>query len=374
MTAQSGLSRRVITGIGTIAAAHQWRLELIPPSRIQGELEFFDADAVIIGSSSLGWAIDRFCKRKPTVAVLADFTSRKIPSFDVDDRHVGATAAKHLIDRGLRSLAVFGNRDDDFFDKRCAGFMAFAADHGLEVPSWWFTGNETFRDPDGNREWWLWLKSLPKPVGILAGCDEWGRSLTVACRAAGLRVPEDVAIIGVDNDDLACSLSFPPLSSVEVPWARIGEMAAVAIGDLLEKKRVPPALTLVKPVGVVSRRSTDLLAVDDENVKAALAFIRANADRPIRIADILKKVPVYRQRLHTDFHRVVGRTVMQEVRRVHVDQARRLLETTDLSMPEVARRSGFADYRKMGIWFRKEMGTTPSVYQRQVRVGFPQAK
>jgi LacI family transcriptional regulator len=367
MSREGALVRGIVGGIAAIGGPQFWRLEWIPLDHLD-RLARFNPDAIVYGSSELAPLVEKF-KSKINVAVMADFSALGVPSFNVDDYQVGVLAAGHLLQRGLRSMAFFGPLTYPFSAARYQGFRDTVAEAGFECPQWWYSGK--YRGPDsldGTPEIYDWLRSLTKPTGFLCGCDSWACGLVNCCRGAGLRVPEQIAIVGVDNDELLCSLAHPPVSSVAVPWDHIGEAAALAVEEMFQGKKLKPALTLIKPAFVATRRSTDILAVEDDNVRMALDFIRASAGQSIKINDILRRVPVYRQRLFIDFHRVVGRTVMQEVRRVHVEQACRLIDTTNLSMTEVARRSGFNHYRRMGIAFRKELGQTPSAYRRESRV------
>lgn len=367
MSREGALGRGIVGGIAAIGGAQRWRMEWIGLDHLD-RLPRFNPDAVVFGSDELAELVEKY-KTKIRVAVMADFSERGVASVNVDDYQVGVIAARHLLERRLPSIAFFGPQTHAFSVKRYKGFRETVEEAGFECPQWWYSGSYHGPDSmDGTPEIYEWLRSLRKPTGFFCGCDAWACNLVNCCRGAGLRVPEDFAIVGVDNDELLCSMAYPPVSSVLVPWDRIGEAAALMLDEMFQGKKLAPQLTLVKPAAVATRRSTDILAVEDENVRIALDFIRANAARCIRVSDILKKVPVYRQRLFIDFHRVVGRTVMQEVRRVHVEQACRCIDTTSLSMPEVARRSGFRHYRRMGIAFRKELGLTPSEYRRQSRV------
>lgn len=366
MDGSATFSRGIISGIIAIAEAHRWHLELLGFDPKPGS-SLFDADVIVFGSPRQRKLIAQY-KRKIKIGVMADFTAQGVACVDVDDYQVGVTAAQHLLERGLRSLTYMGQLEVAFSANRYAGFRATveAAELSCQPPFQREVYEPGPRTGDGGM--YAWLESLPKPIGILAGCDEWARRLNNACHTLGLRVPEDIAIVGVDNDEIVCSMTFPALSSVAVPWKRLGETVAVMIDKAMHGKRLKPALTLIPPIGVVTRHSSDILAVDDQDVRAALEYIRANAHRPIQVPDILKAVPIYRERLHRLFHHVVGRTVMQEVRRLHVEQARRLLDATDLSIPEIARRSGFSNYRQMNATFRQELGITPGKYRRQAHV------
>ncbi len=213
-----------------------------------------------------------------------------------------------------------------------------------------------------------WLEKLPKPVGILTANDIPARELADACQRFGLRVPDDVALLGVDNDDLECGLSWPSLSSVATPARRIGYEAAKLLDELMAGKPAPREPMFLPPIAVVTRQSTDTLAIDDPAVVAALRFIRAHATGKICVDDVVGHAVEGRRMLEYKFRDFVGHTILKEIRRVRVERVKELLRDTDLSMPAIARRSGFATPQRMAVVFRETTGLTPSAYRQQVAV------
>jgi LacI family transcriptional regulator len=212
-----------------------------------------------------------------------------------------------------------------------------------------------------------WLRSLPKPVGVFVPNDLWGVQVGEACRQVELRVPEDVAILGVGNDDLYCELTRPPLSSIIVPAEQIGYEAAALLDRLLSGGKPPREPILLSPIGVATRRSTEVLAIDDPDVVAAVRYIREHAHLPLRVSDVLRQVPSGRRTLERRCRRALGWGLGEEIRRTHLEQARRLLATTDLPIKALATQAGFSDYCHMAVAFRKELGTSPSAYRQQIR-------
>jgi LacI family transcriptional regulator len=203
-------------------------------------------------------------------------------------------------------------------------------------------------------------------VGVFAPNDIWGVQLAEVCRQVGLRVPEDVALVGVDNDDLLCEMARPPLSSVSLPVNRIGHAAASLLDDLLGGKKSPGDL-LLPPVGVIARQSSDVLALEDPEVATAVRFIRTHGHTALRVADVLREVPISRRSLERRFRRALDRSIWEEIRRVHVEQARGLLARSGMPMAEVARHAGFSDSRQLSTVFREETGLTPTAYRRRFR-------
>jgi LacI family transcriptional regulator, galactose operon repressor len=180
-------------------------------------------------------------------------------------------------------------------------------------------------------------------------------------------MPEQVALAGVDNDDLFCELARPPLSSVAIPAERIGYEAAALLDRLLAGARPPRQPLLLPPVRLVARQSSDVVALDDPNVAAALRVIRTNAHVALRVADIVRKVPISRRALERRFRQALHRGLGDEIRRVHVDRAKDLLAATDLPVAMVAERSGFCGSGHLCVVFRQDTGQTPTAYRRQVR-------
>ena len=212
-----------------------------------------------------------------------------------------------------------------------------------------------------------WLLSLPKPIGVFTWNPSSGRQLLQGAERAGLNVPEDVALLSGVDDDLLCELPGIPMSGIAGATQRIGHEAALLLNDLMRGKMAPKVPTLIPPLGVVTRQSTDTLAIPDRTVARAVRFIRENAGQPIQVQDIIDHVSVSRRSLERMFSRLLQRTPAQEIRRVHFERAKHLLEQTDLFEPDVAASSGYGSTEYMVYVFGKELGLTPLQYRRQVR-------
>lgn len=311
--------------------------------------------------------------RRPVVnvcGVLSDGDRRRpLPRVGLDDEAVGRAAAAHLLDAGFRRFAFVGHPGHAYSSRREAGFGAALAAAGFGFSC--FHESQSPFEPRG-RLWGLdpslraWLAALRRPVGLFTCNDIWGVQLAEACRQAGLRVPEDVALVGVDDDDLLCELARPSLSSVAIPSKEIGRRAAALLDRLLAGGSRPPAdPILLPPVGVVSRQSSDVVAMDDRDVSAAVAFIRAHAHAPIVIDDVLETATVCRRTLERKFRRTLSRGIWDEIRRVHLNRAMRLLSETDLPVSTVAEQSGFSSGKHLSVVLRQELDTTPTAYRRQ---------
>jgi LacI family transcriptional regulator len=209
-----------------------------------------------------------------------------------------------------------------------------------------------------------WLASLPKPVAVFAANDLWGFELVQAARELRLHVPDDVALLGVDNEELLCEIAHPPLSSIRMGAEQIGHAAVSLLERLLLRQRIPKDIARVPPLEVVTRQSSDVLAVEDPDVAAALRHIRQHALRGLNVKELLNEVPLNRRTLERRFVSVLGHTPLEEIRRIRIERAKVLLQT-DLPMYEVASRSGFGTAEYLATSLRQATGSTPTAYRRQ---------
>jgi LacI family transcriptional regulator len=289
----------------------------------------------------------------------------------VDHNEVGRMAFEHLRDRGLRQFGVIGHPTHLYSVEREAGFRKALGPTKWSCAAFHERASVSFRrrarllalQPSLQR----WLRTLPKPVGIFACHDVWGLQVVEACRLTGLRVPDDVAVIGVDNDDLLCELARPSLSSIVVPAEQIGFEAAALLDRLLRGGRPPKQTRLVPVPGLITRQSTDVVAGGDGELSAALQFIRGQSHRPLRVSDVLRELPISRRALEQRFQAVLHRGIAAEIRRVHLERARTLLATTTLSVSEVARQAGFSSVHYLSRQFHRETKETPTEFRRRIR-------
>lgn len=308
--------------------------------------------------------------RLPLVNVCGVLSNLSIPRVGLDDTAIGHAAAGHFFDRGLRHFAFVGHLNHGYSIRRQAGFEDAIRRAGFMVTSY-LESSANFV-PRGQL-WSMdprllkWLASLPKPTGILACNDLWGAQISEACRQAGLAVPDHLAIVGVDNDDLLCELARPSLSSVAVPADAVGYRASELLEHLMARGKPTREPILLPPGSVIIRCSSDILSVGDPEVAAAVRVIRQHAHELLRTADVLEVVPVSRRSLERRFRRALGRGIGEEIRRSHIEKARSLLASTDLPMSEVARHSGFSESKHLSVAFKQEVGMTPSDYRRQTR-------
>jgi LacI family transcriptional regulator len=262
-------------------------------------------------------------------------------------------------ERHFRSFGFCGHPTTSWSRERGAAFAAECQQRGVFF-------SETTAVDVVSRDW---ITSLPRPCAILAANDRYAWHAIDMCRENGISVPEEIAILGVDNDVLLTEMVRPTLSSIDCSAERIGVEAGRMLAQLMDGQRVPLKPMEIPPSGVITRHSTDVLSIEDEVVAEAAQFIRQHANQQIGVADVLKEVAMSRRNLERRFRRVMRRSLLDEIRRVHLDRASKLLRETSLDIPTVAEQSGFASHVRFSTVFREQMKTTPTAYRRQFRAG-----
>ena len=295
--------------------------------------------------------------------------SSGVPYVFTDDEAIGRLAAEHLLQRGLKQFAFCGyppTRTKVWVTKRAAGFAGCLAQEGY--PCKMFHGRYTTAQhwERVQAELVAWLRDLPLPIGLMGCYDYRARHVLEACKTADLKVPDDVAIIGVDNDQV-CELADPPLSSVEQGRFQIGYTAASLLDRLMDRKRPGKLSHVIAPVGVVSRQSTDLIYVADREVAEALRLIREQACRGIQPDAIAALLHMSRSSLDQRFKRSIGRPVDAEIRRVRLARAVELLARSDLPLRNVASEAGYANEQYMSAVIGKAFRRTPLQYREEHR-------
>jgi LacI family transcriptional regulator len=286
-----------------------------------------------------------------------------------DDFAVGELAARYFMERGFRSFAYFGMGGRlEFSRLRGEGFI-----HAIEKAG---LGSVRICPPVANAEDLNergrgrldWIKSLPEQTAVFAANDHVGRGVVEACLELGRAVPDDIAVLGVDNDEVQCELADVPLSSIQLASEKIGYDAAALCADLLAGKPKPPEAITVLPINVVTRQSSDILAVQDEQVRAAIRYIRENATKGIQVKHVLSAVQLSRRMLELRFRKAMNCTVHDEISRVRVEAAKRMLAESDMPVSEIARLAGFREAFYLSTSFRRTTGITPRDYRRQFRL------
>ncbi|MFN4243460.1 MAG: substrate-binding domain-containing protein [Tepidisphaerales bacterium] len=302
----------------------------------------------------------------PVVAVSCDLPG--LVCVNTDDHQIGRVAHQHLRSLGLTQFASVGIGRAPFSVRRQDGFDAAATRFRVQRyrrPLY----TTIFADPDELEQAMAFVRSLPTPCGVFAATTALAATFIRIARHMGKRVPQDFAVIGVTNDDMACEYTRPGITVVDDRSAVAGAEAVKLLLSLIDGAP-RPAKPIVVPCGdAIVRSSSDVLAVDDPDVRAAVELIRSRALGPVRVADIVRDLPVSRRKLERAFVSKLGRTMHDEIIRVRIDHARRLLRNTSLPMKEIASLCGFSDDSKFSTAFKKTLGITPRDYRRQSLLG-----
>ena len=307
----------------------------------------------------------------PAVDVLGDMKDRPFPVVHVDDVAVARMGAEHLLERGFRNFGFVAHRNERWSDNRMAAFSRLVGEHGYkcavleaddlqELPEAWdqFIENAA-----------AWIQAQPKPLGLMLSNDTVGPMITQACRQAGIAVPEEVAIVGVDNDEPICAICDPPLTSVDANHEEVGYLAAALLDRMMQGEAPPSEPVLLKPRSVVVRQSSAVSAIEDPIVSLAMSMIREHACNGLQARDVADRSPVSRSVLQRRFRAVLGRSVHEEIVRVQLRKAEELLRDTELALRTVAEKAGFKHQEYMGTVFKSRLNMTPGQYRKRYRSG-----
>lgn len=380
--------RGLLRGIAKFARLHDdWSIlyqERMLGGRIPPWMQKAKCDGMIARIETLE-ELDFIQDRKiPAVDLRGIHPARNIPRIRNDERRVAELAAEHLRSRGFRNFAFCGFAGADYSEHLRDYFIHAIGSSGRAVAV--HEGNKTrsgMRIAAIEAESLLheaeledWLAGLPKPVGIMACNDIRGRQVLNACHCRNIWVPDQAAVIGFDNDDVLCELANPPLSSVAPATERIGYLAAEMLAAMMAGKYPAEKEILVPPIGVITRRSTDTLAVDDPLVAAALRFIRENVGRGINVESILDHLaattkPVSRSWLEHRFMEMLNRTPKDEILNAHIAVIEKMLLETRWPLEKIAEQAGLQSAAQLSTLFRRRTGRTPGDFRKSAHANSP---
>ncbi len=362
----------VIRGIADYSQNHgHWNLLIDPRDHEQRSAlpDLWSGDGIIarIGSRT---QLDQIRDREiPTVNVDTVFEGLEgIYDVVTDDKERAEMAFAHLRDRGFEQFAYFAPPSRRYSNKRGREFVSTVKQAGFDCKEYkpGYRVGRKIGWEEQQRRVIRWLSALPSPVAILTADAQCGRQLAEICYLSEIRVPDEVAILAGDTDELLCDVCTPPLSSVAVAGRRIGYEAAALLDRTMQGQQPPTGPRMIPPEGVVSRQSTDILAIDDEVVVHALRYIQTHAFHDIAVKDILREVPVSRRSLEIQFQKYLGRSPAEEIRRVRLEKGKNMLSRTDLPIGEIALACGFSNATRFGVAFRKRFQQTPLEYRKQL--------
>jgi LacI family transcriptional regulator len=295
---------------------------------------------------------------------------RGVPKVRPDNAGIGHLGAEHFLERGHSNFGFCGFANTGWSCERRDGFVEALrlAGRTCNVFDVEYPGDLTpFWDEKQIRALAAWIRALPKPAGVMACNDMRALQVMTAAQAVDLLIPDQVAILGINNDTIRCDLSYPPLSSVAPNAFRSGYEAAEILDTLMQGRKPPSLDRRVEPVGVVPRQSSDALAIEDRTVAAALGFIREHACTGITVEQVMKHAFASRSQLEKKFRRHIGRSPQAEIRRVQVAKIRQLLAESDFPLKRIAELTGFEYIEYMSVVFKRLVGESPGAYRRKVQ-------
>ncbi len=366
----SAVAVDILRGVALYARQRgDWRLTSHAWGRphLWSDLRYNHADGLIAHIHTRSEQAALMQLRRPIVQILDDAPSRRLPAVVHDEATIGRLGAEHFLERGFTHFAFAGvdfgwsrARERAFVEHLAARGRPCVCLHPHRRPGERLTWVEAIRPARLAR----WLARLPRPVAIMACNDDVARHIADSCTRVGRRVPDDVAVLGVDNNELQSAFIVPTLSTIATDLQQLGRAAAALLDRLILGRPEGPQRIVVPPRELVVRQSTDVLALSDPLVARAVALIRAHADQGIDVRDVLAQIPLSRRALERGLRVALGCAPAQEIRRVRLAKARHLLATTDLSTQEIAARCGFAYRTYLCLAFKKAFGLSPRACRR----------
>lgn len=353
--------RDVIAGVSETALQCDCRLQLIDSNLPLENFEAFDL-AGLIGLVATQDKLEMLRRQKfPIINVSGRLAEIPFPQVLPDNRRIGAMAAEHLIEQSVQSFACVEMGDVYFSKLRCGGFVEALAAAGKRCTVLNAMANENVSVIV------QWALAAPKPAALFVAVDREAVALYEAFFNARLRIPEDVLIVGVDNETMICQMMNPPLSSVDCNPREVGRKAAQLLLWWLDTGEAAPAVTLIPPKGVVARPSSTLSLTADELVNHALLIIRAQTPERLTVKRLLNQLGVSRRTLDARFAAAGKKSPAAEILQAQIERAQHLLVDTGLSLDEVAAGSGLATQRLLRTVFRRHLGESPTAYRQRLR-------
>lgn len=293
--------------------------------------------------------------------------NKAVSNLTGDYFNTGVMAAKFFLNRGYRNFAFYGFKGAIWSRERADGYSHEIEKQGYKLA--------ILENDNKDREEWSynhtvlgnWLQSLPKPVALFACDDHFALQISETCNVYNINVPDDIAILGVDNDDLLCNISDPPLSSIVLDVENGGYNAGKLLHQLITKEITEPFNIVVNPLIIERRKSTEKYAVSDKNIRTILNYIEKNYANHLSVEELVKQVPLSRRVLEKKFKEETGESLYQYIQNYRIDQFTRLLITTDYSLFEAALQSGFENYKNVSRVFRKYKSLSPAEYRKRYK-------
>lgn len=362
-------ARTLLQGVFAYARENKpWSFSLVEQGHSDEAPEWladWDGDGIIARIKNRRIAATVLASGLPTVDLSIGRHLPSLPAVEPDENIIARLATEHFTERGFKHFAYCGGEAFMLATRRGDAFRRALAGAGYschEFKPKAEPGAAISRKVDDIGEW---LAGLPKPVAVFACHDVRGQHVLDACCNVGLLVPDEVAVLGVDNDELLCEMATPPLSSIIPNARRAGYEAARLLDRMMRGEKVAPLETWIEPLGVSLRQSTDVLAVDDAQVARALRFIREHVCEPITPADVLRVVRLPRRSLEKRFRRFLNHTLHDEILSVRLNRVKQLLTGTKLSLEQIAETMGYEHPEYLSVVFKREVGISPRDYRQR---------
>jgi LacI family transcriptional regulator len=362
-------TRELLAGVRRYVAEHgPWStflelraLDSSPP----GWLRSWDGDGILTRTCTQEMANLIVATGLPAVELRSSHFAGGRPLVGIDNAHIGRMVAEHFHDRGFRQFAAYTLHTERFFEERVRNFVAAVEARGctcLQLPE--ETSDSAADWEQSQSRLVAWLATLPKPVGIFAANDQLGVRLLEACQRGGIGVPEEVAVVGAENEETLCSFASPPLTSVRFDGATVGFAAAELLDRLMRGRSPRRREILVPPKGIVVRGSSDEFVINDRLVAHAARLIRENAATGINVEELCRKLNASRSTLDRRMKSALKRSPKEEILRIRFREVERLLRETDLTIDAIASQTGFAHSHYLQAAFKESRGQTPGAFRR----------
>lgn len=369
--ASRGFGRGLLSGIARYSTRNgPWTFYRKAPTYLKygpelnlEELKAWNPDGVICTIDNIN---DFFPLNIPMIGYDPGSYEGPVPVITSDHAAIGELAAQHLLDLGCSNFAFCGFDMLTWSHKRCAAFCRKIENGGGNI--------HIYKGPKKEISWSVeeprileWIRALPKPIGMFCVNDDRAASILECCRTLGVAIPEDISIIGADDDEYICQLENPSLSSVRVASDQAGYEAAELMHRMIQgTKKMEGQLIIARTPGVSARRSTDVLMVENKEVRKALRYIRENINRPIRVSDVIGTSSLSHRALNDQFHKELGTSVGEQLTRARINYITRLLTDTEMQIQEIAATIGYDDDRHFARYFKRSTGLTPQAYRRKM--------
>lgn len=331
------------------------------------KLDKIDASGAILREPTPS-QVEYFFNRKIPLIISPKVANPQIPTIHTNSEKIAQLAAEHFIERGLKNFAYCGFKEMSWSKHRYDYFAKEIQKRNYQVNNFYETVNKLINPTEKVLASFIdWLRSLPKPIGLMACNDDMGQIVLEICKMADFHVPEQIAVLGVDNDELTCELTDPLLSSIALDTEKSGFDAAHLLDKLMNGEKMNGQVIYQEPSRVVIRQSTDMMAIEDKDVAQAVRYVHEHYKEPIGVENVAGEVHLSSRHLYKKFMKTIGHSVFEEIKKNRINHICKLLTETDLSIYEITMSLGYTEIEHIARYFQKEMGMSPNEYRKKFR-------